>query len=259
MTDSVKRPIAQQLATDGDVLFRWRSYMPLALLPLFFVSVADGRPATSRQWEVFCFAVALSGLAIRAFVVATAPHGTSARGTRQPTADSLSTRGAYSVVRHPLYLGSFLITLGFAVCAINPYRPVQTFVVWVLAVGGFALVYRRKMIDEEDKIAGIFGEAHSRYRQAVPMFWPDFRQASAMGRGSFDLAQAIQRQTPEYAALDSRGVFLEVVKRGVPLGREQTPEDIGHLTAFLASDAARNITGQWIAVDGGITLRQATI
>jgi NAD(P)-dependent dehydrogenase (short-subunit alcohol dehydrogenase family) len=28
--------------------------------------------------------------------------------------------------------------------------------------------------------------------------------------------------------------------------------------AFLASDAARNITGQWIAVDGGITLRQAT-
>ena len=36
------------------------------------------------------------------------------------------------------------------------------------------------------------------------------------------------------------------------------PEDIGQLAAFLASDAARNITGQWIAVDGGITLRQAT-
>jgi NAD(P)-dependent dehydrogenase (short-subunit alcohol dehydrogenase family) len=73
------------------------------------------------------------------------------------------------------------------------------------------------------------------------------------------LAQAIKLRTPEYAALDARGVFLEAVKRGVPLGREQTPEDIGHLAAFLASDAARNITGQWIAVDGGITLRQATI
>ena len=72
------------------------------------------------------------------------------------------------------------------------------------------------------------------------------------------LADAIKLATPEYAALDARGVFLEVVKRGVPLGREQTPEDIGQLTAFLASDAARNITGQWIAVDGGITLRQAT-
>ena len=72
------------------------------------------------------------------------------------------------------------------------------------------------------------------------------------------LAGALQQSVPEYAALDARGVFLEVVKRGVPLGREQTPEDIGQLAAFLASDAARNITGQWIAVDGGITLRQAT-
>jgi len=71
------------------------------------------------------------------------------------------------------------------------------------------------------------------------------------------LAAAIKHSTPEYASLDSRGVFLEVVKRGVPLGREQTPEDIGQLAAFLVSDAARNITGQWVAVDGGITLRQA--
>ena len=57
--------------------------------------------------------------------------------------------------------------------------------------------------------------------------------------------------------MDARGIFLAVVKQAVPLGREQTLEDIGHLAAFLASDAARNITGQWIAVDGGITLRQA--
>ena len=72
------------------------------------------------------------------------------------------------------------------------------------------------------------------------------------------LANRLKLSVPEYAALDARSVFLEVVKRGVPLGREQTPEDIGQLAAFLASDAARNITGQWIAVDGGITLRQAT-
>ena len=52
-------------------------------------------------------------------------------------------------------------------------------------------------------------------------------------------------------------LFRSIVKARVPLGREQTPEDIGQLAAFLASDAARNITGQWIAVDGGITLRQA--
>ena len=65
----------------------------------------------------------------------------------------------------------------------------------------------------------------------------------------------LKAREPRFAELAPREVFLEVVKRGVPLGREQTPEDIGELAAFLASDAARNITGQWIAVDGGITLQ----
>jgi len=39
------------------------------------------------------------------------------------------------------------------------------------------------------------------------------------------------------------------VKRLVPLGREQTAEDIGRTAVFLASDDARNITGQTINVD----------
>jgi NAD(P)-dependent dehydrogenase (short-subunit alcohol dehydrogenase family) len=38
---------------------------------------------------------------------------------------------------------------------------------------------------------------------------------------------------------------------GIPLGRLAQPEDQAFATAFLASDAARHITGQEIAVDGG--------
>jgi NAD(P)-dependent dehydrogenase (short-subunit alcohol dehydrogenase family) len=41
----------------------------------------------------------------------------------------------------------------------------------------------------------------------------------------------------------------------IPLGREQTPEDIARMAAFLASDDARNVTGQCIHVDGGMILR----
>jgi NAD(P)-dependent dehydrogenase (short-subunit alcohol dehydrogenase family) len=41
---------------------------------------------------------------------------------------------------------------------------------------------------------------------------------------------------------------------GVPLGRPQTPEDIGEVVAFLASDQARNMTGQGINVTGGMQL-----
>jgi len=69
------------------------------------------------------------------------------------------------------------------------------------------------------------------------------------------LAAVMQASNPAFASMSPRDIFLEVVKRGVPMGREQTPEDIGKLAAFLASDDARNITGQYIAVDGGITLQ----
>lgn len=39
----------------------------------------------------------------------------------------------------------------------------------------------------------------------------------------------------------------------VPLGRVATPQDIAHVTAFLASDAAGYMTGTLIPVDGGVT------
>ncbi len=49
--------------------------------------------------------------------------------------------------------------------------------------------------------------------------------------------------------------FIEpFLATGVPLRREQTPEDIGMAVAFLASDDARNITGQALNVDGGLEL-----
>ena len=69
------------------------------------------------------------------------------------------------------------------------------------------------------------------------------------------MVEGMRMTIPEMKERDPREIFLDVVKRGVPLGREQTPEDIGHLVAFLASDVAHNITGQAISVDGGITLK----
>lgn len=69
------------------------------------------------------------------------------------------------------------------------------------------------------------------------------------------LAMYLKMTAPEYAEMAPRDIFLEQCKRGIPLGREQTPEDIGKLTVFLSSEDAANITGQVISVDGGITLR----
>ncbi len=44
------------------------------------------------------------------------------------------------------------------------------------------------------------------------------------------------------------------MEQGIPLRRGQTPEDIGDLASFLASDRARNINAQAINVDGGMRM-----
>lgn len=43
----------------------------------------------------------------------------------------------------------------------------------------------------------------------------------------------------------------EKIRRTVPLGRWQEPQDIAQLAVFLASPRAKNITGQTLNVDGG--------
>jgi NAD(P)-dependent dehydrogenase (short-subunit alcohol dehydrogenase family) len=46
----------------------------------------------------------------------------------------------------------------------------------------------------------------------------------------------------------------EKVARLVPLGRWQEPEDVAAMAVFLASERARNVTGQTINVDGGYVM-----
>ena len=45
---------------------------------------------------------------------------------------------------------------------------------------------------------------------------------------------------------------LEAAAKFIPLGRTGEPEDVADVAVFLASDAARYITGQVIVVDGGL-------
>ncbi len=71
------------------------------------------------------------------------------------------------------------------------------------------------------------------------------------------LTARMQANQPELSNVPQRQIFETVVERMTPLGAEQTPEDIGNLAVFYASDEARMITGQVVAVDGGITLQRA--
>ena len=53
---------------------------------------------------------------------------------------------------------------------------------------------------------------------------------------------------------EREALWQDSVKSLIPLGRAQKPEDIAYAAVFIASDLAREITGQVIAIDGGTTM-----
>ncbi|MBL8600506.1 MAG: glucose 1-dehydrogenase [Myxococcales bacterium] len=55
------------------------------------------------------------------------------------------------------------------------------------------------------------------------------------------------------AAIVSNEAVMHEVMRKTPLGRPGTPDEVAAAALFLASDAAGYITGQTLAVDGGMT------
>jgi 3-oxoacyl-[acyl-carrier protein] reductase len=63
---------------------------------------------------------------------------------------------------------------------------------------------------------------------------------------------------PGYIETDMTGVLADEIKKGIlpmiPAGRFGTPKDVACAAAFLASDEAAYITGQVVAVDGGMTM-----
>ena len=60
-------------------------------------------------------------------------------------------------------------------------------------------------------------------------------------------AQARSHGIPEQRVVD------EIMLKPMPKHAFVTLEELGGIVEFLASDVARNVTGQWIAVDGGWT------
>jgi protein-S-isoprenylcysteine O-methyltransferase Ste14 len=83
----------------------------------------------------------------------------------EPKIGALITAGPYAYVRHPLYVGTFLIGLGFCLIAGN---------LWLMlgALVCFLVVYPKKAAEEEHTIRGEWGEQFDAYRRRVGAWFP---------------------------------------------------------------------------------------
>jgi protein-S-isoprenylcysteine O-methyltransferase Ste14 len=210
-TNSRTSLIAEELSSMGDVLFRWRSYMPLVLIPLFVFSVADDRRPISFAWELFSFAVALAGLVLRILVVGTAPPGASTRGTRRPTAASLSVLGAYSVVRHPLYLANSLVALGCSLLSGTWYLPV---IVLLLSF----IYHERIAAREEVFLEQTFGDSFRIWASHVPAMIPAFGNYRP-SREPFQFRRVLMQESHGLCTLGTAFLVLNAVEESMRLGR----------------------------------------
>lgn len=66
--------------------------------------------------------------------------------------------------------------------------------------------------------------------------------------------EAWWRQQPEDRRISYEEWAEEKIRRVVPLGRWQEPDDLADMAVFLASSRAKNVTGQTINVDGGFVM-----
>lgn len=158
----------------GAWLFRYRSWIPPLLFGVLVVALAASRaersaPGLEAVPLTVGVALAVTGLALRAYAVGTAAPGTSGRNTRIQVADSLNTTGLYSVVRHPVYLGNLLAWLGLSVATGVWWAVLVT----AVAFGGF---YQKIIAVEERFLSDRFGGRYVAWARGTPGFVPDIRR-----------------------------------------------------------------------------------
>lgn len=175
----------------GNWLFARRSYLPIVCFGIILVALLNFKmPYAShtldRLWEVMCLVISLFGLAVRIATVGHTPKGTSGRNTSKQKAEVLNTTGMYSVVRHPVYLGNFLIWFGVSLFP-------RLWWLSVILLLAFWLYYERIIFAEEQFLQRRFGSEFTDWAEKTPAFIPRF---SSWKRSAlpFSIRTALKRE-----------------------------------------------------------------
>jgi len=162
-------PLVEDMERKGAWLFRWRGILPVLLIPgsLLVAFGDDMSPAfNDPRWIAICVGVGVLGQIIRALTIGYVPKGTSGRNTSEgQVAMVLNTKGMYSFVRHPLYLGNFFMWLGLVLYT-------GSFTLSICVSIAFWIYYTLISMTEERYLRGQFGDTYLKWSETIPAFFP---------------------------------------------------------------------------------------
>jgi protein-S-isoprenylcysteine O-methyltransferase Ste14 len=195
--------------TSGNWLFKRRSYLPLVLIVVVVMAMLDPSFAVSSRkfglgWEFVCLMLSFFGLTIRSLTIGFTPKNTSGRNTHAQVAEVLNTSGIYSVVRHPLYLGNFIIWLGISLF-------VHLWWLTLIFILIFWLYYERIMFAEEEFLRKKFGQEFEKWAEITPAFLPRFENWDAP-QLTFSMKNMLQREFAGFFAIIAVFAFLVLAK-----------------------------------------------
>jgi len=163
--------LVHEFEKSGNWLFKRRSWLPVFFLIAGVLAMYLGNRQIilfDRPAELVFLSVSLLGELIRILTVGYAPRNTSGRNTvKGQIADQLNVSGMYSQLRHPLYLGNFLMWLG-------PVLFLRSVVFVICFVMAYWLYYERIMFSEEQFLRRKFGDAYDLWSEKVKAFIPRF-------------------------------------------------------------------------------------
>lgn len=185
--------LIEEFDKQGNFLFRWRTYVPgvilissLFLLPK--VHYWGESYSTNLIYTAICLLISLAGLAVRCITIGYTPARTSGRNTKEQVADVVNQTGIYSTVRHPLYLGNFLMYLG-VVALLKSLLFAAIFILF------FYLYYERIMFAEEFFLRGKFKDAYLKWANVTPAFIPSFKNYKPANL-NFSFKNILKREYP---------------------------------------------------------------
>ena len=209
--------IKKSLEVSGNFLFKFRGYIPLIvfvlIVPISFFTPYKTYAFYNGLDETILFTalfLIFIGHLIRARTVGKRTIQTSGRNRSHQVAQVLTKTGWYSLVRHPLYFGNYLIWLGLAIFLSN---------FWFLVILSllFWIYYERIMFAEEVFLEEKFGGEFTEWASKTPSFFPSFKNYRP-NDSLFSWRIVAKNEYPGIISSATSFLFILILKRIVLLG-----------------------------------------